>query len=129
MNKDHYAIIACEQALHLEESREVTREQHAKGGASVSAPRCSLAGYAIKNKINRTQKLMLFKAWRASLGLPCLPFRRGLFVLWGDWGERKRERAGHDVPRALPIFSIIAIFIGIPRLSYSPSLLISGSVS
>ena len=21
---------------------------------------------------------------------------RGLFVLWGGWGERKRERAGHD---------------------------------
>ena len=25
------------------------------------------------------------------------PLRRGLFVLWGGWGERKRERAGHDV--------------------------------
>ena len=22
--------------------------------------------------------------------------RRGLFVMWGGWGERKRERAGHD---------------------------------
>ena len=22
--------------------------------------------------------------------------RRGLFVLWGGWGERKRESAGHD---------------------------------
>ena len=44
-------------------------------------------------------------------------------MLWGGWGERKRERAGHDgkgeerrearrfplpiVPRALSIFSII----------------------
>ena len=47
---------------------------------------------------------------------------RGLFVLWGGWGGRKRERAEHDgkgkrekrgfrlpiVPRALSIFSIIA---------------------
>ena len=47
--------------------------------------------------------------------------RRGLFVLWGGWGERKRERAGHDgkgeapiVPRALSIFSIIDILMGIP---------------
>ena len=24
------------------------------------------------------------------------PLRRDLFVLWGGWGERKRERAGHD---------------------------------
>ena len=50
-------------------------------------------------------------------------------MLWGGWGERKRESAGHDALRALSIFSIIAISIGIPRLSQSPSLLISGSVS
>ena len=25
--------------------------------------------------------------------------RRGLFVMWGGWGERKRERAGHDGKR------------------------------
>ena len=32
--------VACEQALHLGESREVTREQHAKGNASArGAPR------------------------------------------------------------------------------------------
>ena len=41
------------------------------------------------------------------------------FVLWGGWGERKRERGGHDfplpiVPRALSIFSIIDILMGIP---------------
>ena len=24
------------------------------------------------------------------------PLRRDLFVLWGGWGERKRERTGHD---------------------------------
>ena len=57
--------------------------------------------------------------------------RRGLFVLWGGWGERKRERAGHDrkgkkrrevpafslfpsSPARFLIFPIIAIFIGIP---------------
>ena len=61
--------------------------------------------------------------------------RRGLFVLWGGWGERKRERAGHDrkgkerrdfrlvpfpiFPRALSIFPIIANFIGIPSRSLS----------
>ena len=64
--------------------------------------------------------------------------RRGLSVLWGGWGERKRERKGHDgkgkerretsgsrlfplpvVPRALSIFcSIIAIFIRIPSGSF-----------
>ena len=55
----------------------------------------------------------------------------GLFVLWGGWGERKRERAGHDgkgkreerlppfssshrSPRAF-YFLIMAIFIGIPQ--------------
>ena len=38
--------------------------------------------------------------------------RGGLFVLWGGWGERKRERAVYDA--APSIFSIIAIFIGIP---------------
>ena len=42
-------------------------------------------------------------------------------MLWGGWGERKRERAGHDgkgevpiVPCALSIFSIIDILMGIP---------------
>ena len=37
-------------------------------------------------------------------------------MLWGGCGERKRERVGHVVvvPRALPTFSIIVIFIGIP---------------
>ena len=41
-------------------------------------------------------------------------------MLWGGWGERKRERAGHDFS-LLPssharfiFFSIIAIFAGIP---------------
>ena len=34
------------------------------------------------------------------------------FVLWGGWGESKRERAGHD---GLGIFfSIIDILMGIP---------------
>ena len=57
--------------------------------------------------------------------------RRGLFVLWGGWGERKRERAGQDgkgeerreapavalfpsSPARFPIFSIIDILMGIP---------------
>ena len=47
--------------------------------------------------------------------------RRGLFVLWRGWWERKREHAGHTgkgevpiVPRALSIFSIIDILMGIP---------------
>ena len=57
--------------------------------------------------------------------------RRGLFVSWGGWGERKRERARHDGKgkerREAPAFSlfpfsrahflifpIIAILIGIP---------------
>ena len=41
--------------------------------------------------------------------------RRGLLVLWGGCGERKRECPGHDVVHhALSIFLIIAIFIGIP---------------
>ena len=52
-------------------------------------------------------------------------------MLWGGWGERKRERAGHDMkgkkrrevpafslfpssPARFLIFPIIAIFIGIP---------------
>ena len=57
-------------------------------------------------------------------------------MLWGGWGERKRECAGHDekgkekreasgsclfplpiVPGALSIFSIITIFRGIPSRS------------
>ena len=53
--------------------------------------------------------------------------------MWGGWGERKRERAGHDrkgkerrdfclvpfpiFPRALSIFPIIANFIEIPSWS------------
>ena len=46
--------------------------------------------------------------------------RGGLFVLWGGWGERKRERANHvfslfpSCPARFLFFSIIAIFIGIP---------------
>ena len=44
--------------------------------------------------------------------------------------ETLARQARHDVPNALSIFfSIIAIFIGIPKLSQSPSLLISGSGS
>ena len=57
-------------------------------------------------------------------------------MVLGGWGERKRERAGNDgkgeerresfsrlfpvpiIPRALSIFSIIAIFIGIPSGSH-----------
>ena len=31
----HARFLACEQALHLEDSRVVTRDQHAKGDASV----------------------------------------------------------------------------------------------
>ena len=35
---------------------------------------------------------------------------RGLFVLWGDWGDRKRERTGHDGKRKerreAPAFSL-----------------------
>ena len=59
------------------------------------------------------------------------PQRLRFFVLWGGWGERKRERAGHDMkgkkrrevpafslfpssPARFLIFPIIAIFIGIP---------------
>ena len=62
------------------------------------------------------------------LSIITLSSTRGLFVLWGGWGERKRERAGHDgkggkrreisrisplpiVHRAFSIFFIIAIFI------------------
>ena len=46
--------------------------------------------------------------------------RTGLFVLWGGWGGRKRERANHvfslfpSSPALFLFFSIIAIFIGIP---------------
>ena len=40
--------------------------------------------------------------------------RRGLFVLWGGWGEKKESTWETVVPRALSIFSIIAIFVGIP---------------
>ena len=55
--------------------------------------------------------------------LSCQKFsllRTGLFVLWGGWGERKRERAGHDFslfpscPARFLFFSIIAIFVGMP---------------
>jgi len=35
---------------------------------------------------------------------------RGLFVLWGDWGGRKRQRMGHDGKgkerREAPAFSL-----------------------
>ena len=59
--------------------------------------------------------------------------RRGLFVMWGSWGEKKKSESGaqwegerekrdsrlfpfsHRPPRAsFFFFSIIAIFIGIP---------------
>ena len=56
--------------------------------------------------------------------------RRDLFVLWGGWGERKREGAGHDGKgeerREAPAFSLFpssaarflffyyCYFIGIP---------------
>ena len=48
----------------------------------------------------------------------CSLLRRVLLFLWGGWGERKRARGaryeGWKLPRALSIFSIIAIFSGIP---------------
>ena len=42
--------------------------------------------------------------------------RRGLFVLWGGWGERKRERAGlfPSFPARFLFLSIIDILMGIP---------------
>ena len=43
--------------------------------------------------------------------------RRGLVVLWGGWGERKREHAFSlfpSSPARFLFFSIIAIFIEIP---------------
>ena len=62
------------------------------------------------NAVTRSMYLKFFTAYyQTSL------FQRGLFVLWGGWGERKRERAGLPiVPRALSIFSIIDILMGIP---------------
>ena len=81
------------------------------------------------------------------LWLPFVPsfslLRRGLFVLWGGWGERKRERAGHDrkgeerreaavslfpsFPARFLFLSIIDILMGIPSGSLcggeSPSFL------
>ena len=53
--------------------------------------------------------------------------RRGPFVFWGGWGERKRERTGHAfsllfplpiVPRALFIFYYYCYFIEIPCGSF-----------
>ena len=60
----------------------------------------------------------------------CSLLCRGLFVLWGGWGERKIESAGHKwegerekaptfslfllSPRCFLFFSITAVFIGIP---------------
>ena len=47
--------------------------------------------YVITSVLN-TKKLQLGKPVALSTSL----LLRGLFVLWGGWGERKRERAGHD---------------------------------
>ena len=38
-------------------------------------------------------------------------------MLWGGWGEKKESTWETVVPRALSIFSIIAIFVGIPSRS------------
>ena len=46
--------------------------------------------------------------------------RRGLFVLWGGWGERKREHAGHDValfassPARFLFFRLLIFWWGYP---------------
>ena len=59
--------------------------------------------------------------FRIILSRSCISFlSRGLFVLWGGWGEIKRERARGTMvriaPRTLSIsLSISAIFVGIPR--------------
>ena len=73
--------------------------------------------YYVITPVLNTKKLQLGKPFALSTSL----LLRGLFVLWGGWGERKRERAGHDgkgeertedfrlfplpiAPRALSIF-------------------------
>ena len=73
--------------------------------------------YYVITPVLNTKKLQLGKPVALSIS----PLRRGRFVLWGGWGERKRERAGHDgkgeertedfhlfplpiAPRALSIF-------------------------
>ena len=48
--------------------------------------------YYVITPVLNTKKLQLGKP--VALSIP--PLRRGRFVLWGGWGERKRERAGHD---------------------------------
>ena len=73
--------------------------------------------YYVITPVLNTKKLQLGKP----VALSTSPLLRGLFVLWGGLGERKRERAGHDgrgeerteafrlfslpiAPRALSIF-------------------------
>ena len=73
--------------------------------------------YYVITPVLNTKKLQLGKPVALSTSL----LRRGRFVLWGGWGERKIERAGHDgkgeertedfrlfplpiAPRALSIF-------------------------
>ena len=48
--------------------------------------------YYVRTPVLNTKKLQLGKP----VALSTSPLLRGLFVLWGGWGERKRERAGHD---------------------------------
>lgn len=53
------------------------------------------------NAVTRGMHLKFFTAYyQTSL------FRRGLFVLWGSWGERRRKRGGHShhPPRAFYFF-------------------------
>ena len=48
--------------------------------------------YYVITPVLNTKKLQLGKPFALFTSL----LRTGLFVLWGGWGERKRERAGHD---------------------------------
>ena len=48
--------------------------------------------YYVITPVLNTKKLQLGKPVALSTSL----LRRGLFVLWGGWGEKKREHAGHD---------------------------------
>ena len=60
------------------------------------------------------------------LGLRASLLPRGLFVLWGGWGERKRERARHDGKEKergeAPAFSLfpssLARFLFFPLLQF-----------
>ena len=57
-----------------------------------------ITGSSSSNHVKNVRPYMETGLRKAPLqvSLFCLSSRTGRFVLWAGWGERKRERAGHD---------------------------------